>query len=116
MTNWPVSLQQKLNVAGFEVTYGNTLVRTDMDVGPAKVRSRFTDAVDVYTCTIHLDIDEKETLDTFFKTTLGNGANQFLFDDPFSGDETAFRFVGQPKIRPLGGRVFEVGMVWERMP
>lgn len=118
MDNWPVSLQQKMDVAGFQKRLGNTRVSTDMDVGPAKVRSRFTDAVDGYECQVLLDFSEVATFETFYKTTLGNGSLPFLFDDPFTLTATAFRFIpGQdPIIRPLGGRVFSLSMSWERMP
>lgn len=116
MDTWPVELQQLLNVASFEFRYGNTALRTDMDVGPAKVRSRVTDAVDIYSCSINLDFDLKDDLDTFFKTTLNNGVNSFLFDDPFTGTPATFRFTEPPSLRPLGGRVFQVSMSWEKLP
>lgn len=116
MDTWPIALQQKLNVSSFEVKLGSTTLRTDMDVGPAKVRSRFTDAVDTYQCSIYLDFDEYDDFLLFFKTTLNNGTNQFEFDDPFTQVATAFRFASPPTIRPLGGRFFEVGMIWEKLP
>lgn len=116
MDVWPVSLQQRLNTSGFQKRFGNTLVRSDMDVGPAKVRSRFTDAVDVYVCSVLLDYAEYSTFETFFKTTLNNGANQFEFDDPFTATAAAFRFSEPPTITPLGGRTFQLDMSWEKMP
>lgn len=116
MDVWPVSLQQRLNTTSFEVRVGKTTVRTDMDVGPAKVRSRFTDAVDVYICSVDLDYADYSTFLTFYKTTLNNGVNQFTFIDPFTLVSTAFRFAEDPLIRPLGGRVFQISMSWERLP
>lgn len=118
MDSWPLSLQQKLEADGFTYRFGNTRVGTEMDVGPPKVRSRFTDAVDIYDCQVTLDHDEIATFKTFYKTTLGNGTLPFLFVDPFTAVETAFRFVpGQdPTIRPLGGRVYTLTMSWERLP
>lgn len=118
MSSWPLALQQKIEVAGFQMAYGNTRISTDMSVGPAKVRSRFTDAIDIYQCQITLDFDEKATFDTFYKTTLGNGSLPFTFTDPFSETEETFRFLpGQdPVIRPLGGRKFTLSMAWEKMP
>ncbi len=112
---WPVGLQQKLNAEGFQVKFGNTAMRTDMDVGPAKVRSRFTDAIDVYTCTIFLDYSDYSTFRTFFKTTLNNGVNRFDFTDPFTNTSAEFRFAEEPDISPIGGTVFRVGMTWEKM-
>lgn len=118
MDNWPSQLQQKLEEAGFEKRFGSTVVASEMDVGPAKVRQRYTRSVDPYTCQITLDMDEVEIFETFYKTTLGGGTLPFLFDDPFTGDETAFRFVPgtEPSLRPLGGRKFTLSMSWEKMP
>ncbi len=116
MDNWPVQLQERLNASSFEVQLGSTTVRSDMDVGPAKVRSRCTDAVDIYTCSVFLDIDDYAILTTFFKTTLGNGTLRFTFDDPFTGESEIFRFASPPQVRAIGGRMFEVSMTWERFP
>lgn len=118
MSNWPASLQQKLEVAGFQYVPGQTRVVSDNAVGPKKVRSRFTDAVDLYQCQVTLDFDEVQTFKTFYKTTLGNGTLPFLFTDPFDLVETSFRFSPEqdPVIRPLGGRVFTLSMVWEKLP
>lgn len=116
MDAWPISLQQTLNAAGFEVKFGNTLLRTEMDAGLAKVRSRYTDAIDQYGCQIFLDFDQYSDFSTFYKTTLNNGALPFTFTDPFTETETVYRFAESPVIRPLGGRMFQVSMVWEKLP
>lgn len=87
-----------------------------MDVGPAKVRSRFTDGVDVYSCSIFATYAELATLDTFYKTTLNNGALPFTFLDPISNSTQTFRFINPPQIKPLGGVEFEISMDWEKLP
>lgn len=116
MDTWPVSLQQKIDSEGFEYKPGKTSIRSEMDIGPEKVRSRFTDAVDLYSCSVVLDFNDVATFKVFYKTTLNNGVNQFLFVDPFTEVEAAFRFIEPPSIRPLGGRVFRLTMSWEKMP
>lgn len=118
MSNWPASLQQILNADSFQVSFGNTTIRSDMDVGPAKVRSRFTDAVDIYTCGVNITYDQYTTLSDFYKTILNNGALPFTFDDPFTGSPESFRFVSPPTLAPLGqgGFAFRVSMSWEKMP
>lgn len=116
METWPSGLQQKLNVDSFGVKFGNTVARTDMDVGQAKTRSRATDGVDIYTSSINMSFEEYETLRDFYKTTLNNGAKTFAFVNPLSGDTDEFRFMEPPDIKPLGGREFRVNMTWERMP
>lgn len=105
-----------MNVSGFQKSLGKTTVSTDMDVGPAKIRSRFTKSVDTYTCEIFIDFDDIDTFETFYKTTLGNGSLPFTFDDPFTQSQESFRFIGQPVIDPLGGREFVIRMSWEKLP
>lgn len=120
MDNWPAQLAQKVQAAGFQYAPGQTRIATEMDVGPKKVRSRFTDAVDTYQCQVTLDFDDVQTFKTFYKTTLSNGTLPFLFVDPFDEVEVAFRFTPQqdPVIRPFGngGREFVLSMDWERLP
>ena len=120
MDTWPVSLQQKLNADSFEKIYGENRVSTDMDVGPAKTRARFTRPVDIFNCEVWLDITEVTTFETFYRTTLGNGTLPFTFTDPLTNATGTFRFApgSTPSIRPIGngGTTFKLSMTWERMP
>lgn len=113
---WPALLQQKFNVDNFSVKFGDTLLRSDMDVGLDKVRSRYTIGIDIYTSSINLDIDDFDILSNFYKTALNNGALTFDFLNPMTEVTEEFRFVEPPGITPMGGRIFKVQMTWERMP
>lgn len=116
MDTWPITLQQTLNTEGFQIVFGITSIRSDVDVGPAKVRSRFTDAVDTYTTEIFLDFDQWGDLKDFYKTILVNGTLPFLFHDPMTDTDEVFRFASPPTVQPLGGRVFRINMNWEKLP
>jgi hypothetical protein len=118
MDTWPISLQSKLETNGFTKKLGDTTVSTDMGVGPAKRRARFTRGIDVYTCQVTLDFSEVQTFETFYKTTLGNGVLPFTFTDPFTETTSTYRFQpdSSPSIVPLGGRKFTLSMVWENIP
>jgi hypothetical protein len=116
MEIWPAELQQKLNANSFQVTFGDTLVRSENAAGATKVRSRFTDGIDQYRCSITLDISEYSVLSVFFKTSLNNGADKFIFEDPLTESPGVFRFAGPPVITPIGGRVFTVSMAWDKFP
>lgn len=116
MESWPLTFQQLINEEGFGKQLGDTTIRSDMDVGPDKVRSRFTVGVDQYSCTIYLDYDQLQDFEDFYKTTLGNGTLTFSFNDPFTGSPAEFRFRNPPDIKPRGGRNFTVNMKWEKMP
>lgn len=120
MDVWPVSLQQILNTASFQYQLGNTKVKSETAVGPAKVRARTTDAVDTYTCSINIPMSDVATFKTFYKTTLGGGVLPFTFNDPFDGTPSSFRFSpdSDPTIVPLGsgGLEFVLSMAWEKLP
>jgi hypothetical protein len=116
MATWPATLQQKVEASQFELVFGETRVRTDVDVGLAKVRSRFTDSVDQYRATIFVDITEYEDLKVFYKTTLNNGTEFFDWDDPIELVPASFRFLSPPRITHVGGNTFSVSMALEKAP
>lgn len=116
MDTWPGTLQQKLDADTFEIKVGNTLVRTDMDTGPAKVRSRFTKSVDGWVTSIIIDYTQYDTMINFYKTTLSNGTLPFLFTNPLNLVSEIFRFVEPPDFKPIGGLKYKVNMLWERLP
>lgn len=111
---WPSELQNLVNQDSFGLTFGDSTIRSDMDVGPAKVRRRITKAVDSITCSITLKTaSEYSAFEYFYKTTLNGGVNQFAFNHPITGVQTDFRISKTPSFRPLGGSVFQVSMEWE---
>jgi hypothetical protein len=119
-SQFPSTLAQLLNSTNFTYRMGETRVATDMDVGPAKLRSRFTRAVDAYDCEMDINISLIATFQTFYKTTLGNGTLPFMFPDPFTQVVSNFRFApgSTPQIVPLGngGTAFTIKMSWEILP
>lgn len=71
---WPATLQQNLNTQGFGKKYGQNKIRTEMDTGPAKVRTRFTKRVDEYAVSIWATKDQLADFDNFYSITLAQGA------------------------------------------
>jgi len=114
--SFPNELQDLLNQAGFTQQFGKTTIRSTVDVGPAKIRSRFTKEIDRFSCSIDLEKDDYSILSTFYKTTLNNGVRTFNYNHPMTGVESEFRFVEPPSITPIGGLWFKVGLSWEEMP
>lgn len=113
---WPATLQDKLNEAGFSHTPGKVTERSEMDIGPAKLRRRFTKPVSRYSATIELERDLYNDLYNFYYTTLAGGVKTFDFDHPITGVPAEFRFLEEPTISPLGGTYFRVQMTWEQIP
>jgi hypothetical protein len=110
---WPVSLQDKLNEDSFSFQIGETVLRSDMDVGPVKVRRRMTKSTDLVTCSINVTSGEYSVFKTFYDVTLNGGVTLFTFNHPITGAPQDFRFVGAPSVRSIGGGNYVVSMVWE---
>ena len=115
---FPGTLEEKFNVSGFNVIEGETKTRTNNDTGIPNVRARFTKGIHVYNASFDLPQSDITTFRTWYQTTLANGTKTFLFDDPLTGAESEFRFVGVPRYRPLGngGVYFNVSFTWEILP
>lgn len=73
-------------------------MRSPMDIGPAKVRRRFTATSRYLTGTIYLTTKaQRTTLDNFFDTTTQGGTLEFDMADPADGATEVFRFLGPPE-------------------
>lgn len=117
-TPWPAQLQQRLNSQGFSMTPGETTIRSNVDGGPAKVRSRYTYGIDQWTASIYMPYSDYTILMNFYKTSLANGSLPFTMNHPFTGVPTDFRFLNPPTLTTLGngGIYFQVSWNMESMP
>ena len=113
---WPAALQEYLEQQEFGLVYGDTTIRSSMDVGPSKVRRRFTKGVDEMTGSITVKNDLYSTWENFFKVTLAGGSLTFEYNHPITGVLTEYRFKGMPSVSNIGGEYFRVSMSWEEMP
>ena len=113
---WPVSLQDKVNEDSFNLKLGDTTIRSNPDVGPVKVRRRFTRPIDTFTVSIDLTVTEYSTFYYFFNTTTNGGVTPFTFVHPITGVLKEFRFTGAPSISSIGGGNFRATMGWEELP
>ena len=120
MAVWPVSLPQT-PFLGLRDQRQDARLRTEMDVGPAKMRRRHTAAVRNITATTLLTGTQRATFDTFYKTTLSEGALAFDWVDPVDGTTTSFRFVSPPPFEVVKGgttatRLWRLTMNLEILP
>lgn len=113
---WPVSLQQNVNTGNFNEKFGETAIRTTVDVGPMKVRRRFTRPIDVVSVGFNMTSDQYEDFKIFYNTTVNGGVTIFELNHPITGVLTNYRFMGPPTISPIGGIVFVASMQWEVIP
>jgi len=97
MAVWPGSLPSVVNWQGYARRLHDTRVRTTMDAGPPKLRSRFTSGMTEHDVpVVYFTKAQWSTLETFYKTTLQQGSLPFDWTDPLTGGSVSFRFVKPP--------------------
>ena len=95
--DWPGTLPKVLRLSGLSNSLPNLTIRSQMDIGPAKVRRRTTAAVEPVAGSIVLTEQQTESLDTFFITTLKGGALSFNWIHPRTLTPVEMRMVSPPK-------------------
>ena len=120
---WPPGLP---NIQGADVRENTqeTILRTQMDAGPDKVRRLFTAASRFYKFTVEFTTTEKAAFDVFWDDTLGGGIEEFEWEDPITDETVEFRFASTSKpsfalaIRSTNpnNRVWVAELELERLP
>lgn len=117
MVAWPGSLPQDVLVDGYDETFPNGKLRTQMDQGPAKQRRRYTAAVRPLRVMIEGTRAQMAILDDFYVTTLAMGALTFTKTMPRTLATVTFRFVSQPpKPVPASGNSWAAMLDLEILP
>lgn len=96
MTVWPGTLPQNQFIGLTEVDV-DAVLRTQMDSGPPSRRNRFAASMRFVRTPIILTGSQKQTFDTFFRTTLKNGSLAFDWEDPTTDATVSFAFRGPPQ-------------------
>lgn len=109
----PLSLQQILNEASWGYSKGETVLKSDMEVGPPKRRRRTTKSVDIMSCSITVDAAEYATFENFYDTTIAAGTIPFIFNHPIKGTYAEWKFDGSFRASSLGAGIFQISMTWE---
>jgi len=115
---WPTGLPnfEEPLVNEYEESPGTTTVRTQMDVGPDKVRRRTTAAVDQISVGYMMTKSQVSTFDGFYDSTTNQGALRFDATHPRTGKMHEFRFREAPQISALGGLLFQGKVKVEVLP
>lgn len=99
--DWPGTLPVAVDRDGYEETFVDSSIRTEMDAGEPKVRKRFTAAIQPITIKLRLTDTQVTTLETFYKTDTASGSLSFNWTHPRKGTACVMRFQGPPRIRAL---------------
>jgi len=90
-------------------------VRTQMDIGPPKVRRRSTRTLRNVHVSFTMSHDQAMQLRDFFEIDLQGGVQEHSFRHPFRDDVEPFRFMEPPHITSLGAGACTVSCAWEQL-
>ena len=116
MPTWPASLPQDISSQNYKETPPNTIIRSTVEVGIAKQRSRTTGAARPISATLLLTLDQVETLDDFYENDLGFGALSFDWKHPRTDVPSTFRFTDTPSYPAASSVTFRVTLPLEILP
>jgi hypothetical protein len=106
---WPAALPQRVQATDYEEQQPETLLRTQMDAGPAKVRRRFTAAPRPLRVALRMTREQVELLEAFVRDDLMDGALPFTWVHPRTEVLATLRltapYVLVPQARGLRWRV-----------
>lgn len=111
-TTWPVSLTRSPRLGDLSEEAPDVLLRSEVDVGPAKLRRRFTGDARRFSVALDLTRSELTTFDVFFRDTTEGGALSFDWKHPRTGAAAVFRFLRPPTYRPQAPRTASGGEWW----
>lgn len=113
---WPETLPASPLVDGYQETLPQTVLRTEMDMGPAKTRRRTTAGVGQITVAYLLTTAETATLESFYRDTLAGGALPFAYRLPRGGGAAVCRFKKPPALVAVNGKCFRAVLELEVLP
>lgn len=99
MSTWPASLPQTVDADKYKESIQDNRLRTDMEMGPPKMRPRFSAVMELFSFDLDLTRDQTATFITFYKTTTNFGTEEFEWVHPRTGDTVNMRFAAPYSIR-----------------
>lgn len=94
MAAWPSAptLPQFVEEGGFSEIPQTNAVESEMDVGPAKTRRRFTRSTRKFQCQMRMTSAQVTSFETFWETTLVGGIDVFTWVHPRTRSAANVRF------------------------
>ncbi len=115
MASWPGTLPSAPLANSFIETLPDLAIRTEMDVGPAKMRRRSTAGPRPCQMSFLMTAAQVAALDTFYVTTIKSGADSFTFTHPRTGVSGTWRIVNPPRWKSTGV-LYQVSIDMELLP
>lgn len=113
---WDSRLPQKMELEGYEGSLAETTIKSDPDIGPSKVRGRFTAGVKPIVGVVIMTATQFSTFETFYNSTLLGGALRFSWTEPPRHTTSCeMRFTKVPSWVALGDH-YKVNLSLEILP
>lgn len=116
---WPLGLPQKFLIDGFSEGLANNRIRSQNDIGPAKVRPRSTAGVRMMAGSMSMTTDQLAVFKDFVEVDIFQGASPFTFpNQTFDGDAPYLvRFAEEmPQWQWMAPHTWKVDMKLEILP
>ncbi|MGE0699043.1 MAG: hypothetical protein AB7O57_08100 [Hyphomicrobiaceae bacterium] len=114
---WPSTLPEYVIEQGYQETPVPGTVEHEMETGHTQIRPRFTARVVRIQCQIEMDMEQLDTFETFFESTLARGSLPFEWVHPLKRTPMNFIFKKpHPTYAAFGGEYVRVSMSLESVP
>lgn len=101
---WPGTLPQYVFEQGYTEKLNDQTLESAVDVGPPKIRRRYTKQIRSFTVEMRLTQTQKATFEGFWQDTLLGGSAPFDWVHPLTRAATTFRFrKPAPSFSSIGG-------------
>ena len=117
MATWPGTLPTFAEFLhdSYRETAPDNVIRTQMSIGPDKIRKRGTAAPTICQGIMYMTTAQVATFRTFYDSTINYGADEFDTIHPRTGAAVSVAFIGQPMTAPRGTE-WNVSMAFEILP
>lgn len=115
MAVWPPSLPQQVLASDYTEAADANTIRSEIDVGPAKLRRRYTAEIKVFQIGLVLTSAQVATLETFYDVTIG-AVDAFDWAHPRTLAAASLRFRSRPEYRAIGAGYFRASFALELLP
>lgn len=119
--SWPVTLPKFFDENSYSESFGGNNLRTEMDIGIAKVRPRSLRTPRNISGNLFLSSAQLQALKSFYQSGLLNGSSVFLWHEPIRDSESELtsivaRFLSAPSITSVRGKQYVVSVQIEILP
>ena len=113
---WPITLPEYFDSRGYSESPKSQVIKSSVDVGPAKLRRRYTTDTKDIKGQMRLSQDQLDDLEVFYFDVLSGGVLTFDLVNPLNGVSRELRFKEQYQADYEGGVYYMVKFDLEIMP